>query len=240
MQITLDEGYQFGLGFFETIAIEENRPVFLTEHLERLNHSLQEFHITKTISPEEISDYLGTGSFPHHALKLMVSAENTLMTIRPNPYTDEQYKKGFLLDYSPVLRNETSPLVSHKSMNYGDCILEKRRAASLGLNELLFLNSKGQICEGTISNVFFVKKGQIYTPHSSCGLLPGVMRRYILEHYPVNECILTPADIDSMEECFVTNSLMGIMPVRQLAGHVFDNLSIFRTQNCEGISVRAL
>ena len=42
MQITLDEGYQFGLGVFETVALECGRPVFLDWHLERLGVSLKE------------------------------------------------------------------------------------------------------------------------------------------------------------------------------------------------------
>lgn len=70
-------------------------------------------------------------------------------------------------------RNETSPLVYHKTLNYGDCILEKRAAAAAGINEKVFVNTKGQISEGTVSNIFFVRKNMIYTPQLSCGLLPG-------------------------------------------------------------------
>lgn len=167
MKITLDEGYQFGLGVFETIAVEQNRPLLLEEHLERLHHSLCALHINKTIKADEVFDFLSGHNLEHHALKLMVSAENTLFTVRPNPYpayngtvTVPESTQMFHLSISSVRRNETSPLVFHKTMNYADNLLEKRR-------------------------------------------------------------VLRPSDLTSMDECFVTNSLMGIMPVQSLDSYTF-------------------
>lgn len=89
--------------------------------------------------------------------------------MRKNIYSEEDYAKGFVTDISKVRRNETSPLVYHKTLNYGDCILEKRAAAAAGINEKVFVNTKGQISEGTVSNIFFVRKNMIYTPQLSCG-----------------------------------------------------------------------
>ena len=79
------------------------------------------------------------------------------------------------MDFSSVRRNETSPLTAYKTLNYGDCILENRQAHGLGMNERIFLNTKGQISEGTVSNIFFVRSGKLYTPDLSCGLLPGIL-----------------------------------------------------------------
>lgn len=78
-------------------------------------------------------------------LKILLTKENLLFRTRPNPYTPEHYTAGFCMDFSPVLRNETSPLVAHKTLNYGDCILEKRAAISLGLNER-FSEHQRQLC----------------------------------------------------------------------------------------------
>lgn len=230
MQIILDDCYQFGLGLFETIAIENNKPLLLSYHLERLQNSIETFGINQTVSKKQIEDYLIKHDLLHHALKIMVSDKNLLFTIRPNPYTKEQYSQGFSLDYSPVMRNETSILTHHKTMNYGDCILEKRRTKLLGVDELLFLNSRGEICEGTTTNIFFVKSGIIYTPPVSCGLLPGIMRRYIIETYPVVEKVLHLEDISQMEECFVTNSLLGIMKVTSVSNVTFSKNDI--THKC--------
>ena len=65
-------------------------------------------------------------------------------------YAGEAYQRGFTMQHiSKVRRNETSPTVYHKTMNYGDCILEKRAASSqAGMQERIFLNTKGQLCRG--------------------------------------------------------------------------------------------
>ena len=155
----------------------------------------------------------------------MVSEENVVMTTRMNPYTEESYQKGFTADFSKVRRNETSPLVYHKTMNYGDCILEKRAASAAGVNERIFLNTKGQISEGTVSNIFFVYKNRIFTPEISCGLLPGIMREYLIDNYDIEEKEIYPEELKYYTECFVTNSLMGIMPVTKLGDKIFTERS---------------
>ena len=90
-----------------------------------------------------------------------------------------------------------------------------------GINEKVFVNTKGQISEGTVSNIFFVRKNMIYTPQLSCGLLPGILREYVMSKFSVVETIIYPDELMYYEECFVTNSLMGVMPVRQLGNICF-------------------
>ena len=125
------------------------------------------------------------------------------------------------MDISNVRRNETSPFVYHKTMNYGDCILEKRAVRGSDIQEPVFLNTRGEIAEGATSNLFFVKGGTLYTPEVSSGLLPGILRRWVLETgkkegLPVVEKRIRPEEVKTFEECFVTNSLLGIMPVSAL------------------------
>lgn len=127
---------------------------------------------------------------------------------------------------SSIRRNETSPFTFHKTLNYGDNILEKRAAVNAGIDEKIFLNTKGQICEGTVSNIFFVKEKKLYTPTLSCGLLPGILRAYILETYDVEETVLYPEDLVKFDECFLTNSLMGIMPLFQIENVAFKERTV--------------
>lgn len=234
MSIRLDDGFQFGLGMFETICVINGVPLLLDHHMERLNHSLKSFGINQTVTSEEVTNWLEAHlpeTAPERlALKIMVSSENKLFVFRGNPYSDDVIAKGFRLDYSPILRNETSPLVSHKSMNYGDNIIEKRRTHTLAIDEVVFLNTRGELTEGSTTNIFFVKNGQIYTPPLSCGLLPGVLRRFVMEHFSVCEKVLYPEDVPAMDECFVTNSLMGIMPVTALGNHPFREHTV--TESC--------
>lgn len=233
MNVTLDECFQFGLGAFETIGIEQGIPILLDKHLKRLERAADFLKLgslsEQGITARKIEKYLEEQkmrtevqkefrNLEHCALKIMLTKENMVYSLRANHYTPEKYEKGFFIDISAVKRNETSPLVYHKTMNYGDCILEKRNAAAAGMDERLFLNTKEQISEGTVSNVFFVRKGVICTPEVSCGLLPGILREYLCESEEVRETDIYVRDLKWYQECFVTNSLMGIMPVRQIGG----------------------
>ena len=220
MEITLDEGYSFGLGAFETIAVKDGKLIFLDRHLRRLDRALHFLKIgaldERGITEKQVIDYVQQQKLTDGACKLTVSKENVVFQQRQNPYTDDIRRTGFVMDFSSVRRNETSPLTAYKTLNYGDCILENRQAHGLGMNERIFLNTKGQISEGTVSNIFFVRSGKLYTPDLSCGLLPGILREYLCETENVEEAVIYPAELGQYEECFVTNSLMGIMPVNQL------------------------
>lgn len=224
MNIQLDDGFQFGLGLFETIDLKNGKPILLDWHLERLNSSQMHFGINQNVTSRDVYGWLSENEpQPQQALKIMVTEKNCLFAYRHNPYIEETIAKGFCLDYSSVLRNETSSFTYHKTMNYGDNILEKRKTKETGIDEVIFLNTKGQICEGSTTNIFFVKDDVIYTPKITCGLLPGIMRRYVMETAKCKEVILYPEDVKEMEECFVTNSLMGIMGVRRLGNMSFSD-----------------
>lgn len=228
MKIELDQGYQFGLGAFETIALEHGHPVFLERHLNRLEKAAEFLKLggleSRGITCEKVLDYLvniAEEEKQHSALKIMLSEKNVVFQVRGNHYREEQYRQGFVMDFSEIRRNETSPLVCYKTMNYGDCILEKRAAAEAGMDERIFLNTCGEISEGTVSNIFFVRGGKLETPAMGCGLLPGIIREYLCEREETEETVIYQEMLNHYEECFVTNSLMGIMPVKQLGDRTF-------------------
>ncbi len=234
MELLLDDGFSFGLGAFETIAVENGMPIFLEQHLKRLRTAAAflciDFSATG-ITHRAVHDYLENQQedLSHCALKIILTPQNTIFQLRKNPYTQQSYQAGFSVDMSRVRRNETSPLVKYKTLNYGDCIIEKRAAFAAGKQERIFLNTKGQLCEGTVSNIFFVREGQIFTPLLSCGMLPGILRSFVCETIPVQEQIIYPQDIATFDECFVTNSLMGIMPVNDLDGVLFSSHAVSQT-----------
>ncbi len=222
----LDDGYQFGLGAFETVAVCVGVPIFLKEHLDRMANTLAFLNIENRVSENDVFEYLEKNHIDNGGLKIMVSKSNIIFTRRENPYQAKMYEKGATMEFSDFRRNETSPLICHKTLNYGECILENRKAKAMGIDEIIFLNTKGEICEGTVSNIFFVRDGAIYTPEKSCGLLPGVIRDFVLESGPATQSVIRPGDEESFEECFITNSLMGIMPVSKLGSHVFSKRDV--------------
>ena len=221
--MNLDEGYQFGLGAFETIAVKNRKALFLDDHIRRINNTLDFLEIEKKITNGMVNDYIRNIDKEYYALKLMVSEKNTIISTRDISYTKEQYEKGFKLGISEVRRNNTSPFTYHKTFNYGDCIVQKRRALKEKIDDMIFLNHLDEICECSTSNIFFVKDNKLFTPKLSCGLLPGIIREFIRDTYKASEVTISIDEIDGYDECFVTNSLLGIMPVLAIGEHVFSS-----------------
>ena len=85
------------------------------------------------------------------------------------------------------------------------------------LDELLLLNQRGEVCEGTITNVFLQTGDGLATPPASSGLLPGILRQALLETGRAYEKIVTQADVVAAEQIFVGNSLRGLIPADLVA-----------------------
>ncbi|APG47719.1 aminotransferase class IV family protein [Phaeobacter porticola] len=84
-----------------------------------------------------------------------------------------------------------------------------------GVDELLFLNEHGAICEGTITNIFVTRAdGQVVTPRLSCGLLPGILRQGMLENGHCKEAVLRLEDLMEAKAIHMGNSLRGLIPAR--------------------------
>ncbi|ACL22447.1 aminotransferase class IV [Desulfitobacterium hafniense DCB-2] len=142
---------------------------------------------------------------------------------RPIPYTEKDYQEGIPIAILSCPRNEYSPLVQIKSTNTMENILAKQEAEEKGAREGLWLNTKGYLVEGTLSNLFFVRNGILYTPSLPCGCLPGTRRQIVLEcaqklGIPWVEGEFSLAFLEDAEEVFLTNALMGILPVSRVDG----------------------
>jgi 4-amino-4-deoxychorismate lyase len=88
-----------------------------------------------------------------------------------------------------------------------------RAALPEGVDEWVFLNARGEVCEGTITNVFLKAGATLLTPPLACGLLPGVLRGLLLADGRAREAVLTPGDL-ARGEVLVGNSLRGLVPAR--------------------------
>ncbi len=90
------------------------------------------------------------------------------------------------------------------------------QARARGFDEVLFLNQRGELTEGAISNLLLEQSGKLLTPPLHCGVLPGVMRRHLLESFPnaslpcVEERVLTLADLHTADAVWLCNSLRGL------------------------------
>jgi len=88
------------------------------------------------------------------------------------------------------------------------------QAAHDGYDDVLFLNLRGELTEGAISNVFIEKDGRWFTPPVECGLLPGVYRRHLLETRPeIEERVLFEEDLRTADAIYLANAVRGLRRV---------------------------
>jgi para-aminobenzoate synthetase/4-amino-4-deoxychorismate lyase len=80
----------------------------------------------------------------------------------------------------------------------------------------IFLNQRGEVCEGARSNIFIEKGGKLYTPPAASGLLPGILRADLLENGKCAEKILMLSDLKSADAVYCGNSVRGLTRVRVL------------------------
>ena len=224
--LEVDSTLFFGRGLFETIHVKEE-PIFLTEHVNRINSASKILKINRAVNENEVRDFIKNYNINNVAFKITVTEKSIIYSTREIPYTESSYEKGFNVGVSSVLRNSTSKLTYIKSTCYIENLLEKQQGETLGYNEMLFLNENGYITEGCNSNIFFFKDGKIHTPKVQCGLLDGIIRQWIINNFQVEQGEYSLRDLEESEGIVLTNSLMGIMKVRKLNGIEFcDNENI--------------
>lgn len=221
-EIKVDSGLFFGKGLFETILVKE-KPIFLKEHIKRINDSCKILGIKKNIDYGEVLYFIEKNNIKNKAFKITLTDENIVYSTRDIPYREDSYKRGFSLYLSKVLRNSTSKLTFVKSTCYIENIMERNLAKNLGYDEAIFLNEKGFLAEGATSNIFFIKDEKILTPRVCTGLLDGIVRQWVIHNFNVEEGEYILDDIMSSQGIFVTNSLLGIMKVCEFQGKKFNN-----------------
>jgi len=107
------------------------------------------------------------------------------------------------------------PLVRHKTTRRD--LYDSELAAVKGeADEVLFVNQRGEVTEGSWTNLFVEIAGRLCTPPVACGLLPGTFRQLLLDD-PVAaavETVLRPEDVRQADRLYLGNSVRGLMPAR--------------------------
>jgi para-aminobenzoate synthetase/4-amino-4-deoxychorismate lyase len=102
----------------------------------------------------------------------------------------------------------------HKTTQRPLYALALNEAMHAGFDDLVFLNERGEVTEGAISNVFVEKDGRWLTPPVECGLLPGVYRRHLLEaRANAEERVLYAEDLRRADAVYLCNAVRGLRRV---------------------------
>lgn len=226
------ESIAFGITPFETIYFEDKNPKNIESHYKRLKRSSNLFKSDFNISFKEfcnqIQGFLNLSKNDVGVLKVILLNGVLNFKIREASYNKELFEKGLCLCVSKSKNDKDNIFTYFKTFNYGKNVLEDKRAKKKGYDTCMFINNDNNICETAYANIFFRKGNIIYTPHLRCGLLPGVMRRNILEfskenNYKVKKEEISLRDVSYMDEAFISSSVSSAFPVKYIGDIKFSS-----------------
>ena len=238
-----DRGLQYGDGLFETIAIKQARPVFLDQHLQRLITGCQALQIPcpeVSVLKNEIDIVLAKQNTA--VIKIIITRgsggrgyqqpdniQPTRIIARydaPN-YEDVFWKKGVKVRFCNSRLGHNPRLSGIKHLNRLEQVLARSEWRSSEYQEGLMLDIKDNVIEGTMSNLFVIKKNCLYTPSLKLCGIKGVVREIILQtatelQINTQETQLQKQQCYDADELFLTNSIIGLWPIRQLEQNQFE------------------
>jgi branched-chain amino acid aminotransferase len=233
-----DRGFLYGDSVFETLRTYGGRPFAVDEHMARLARSAERVFIPLPISAsalaaevmaaaraaENVESYIrimvtrGTGPLgldPDTAEK-----PNRVVFIEPlvTPSV-ETYERGIAVILVRAARaTDATSAAGAKVANYLVSLLALREARLRGAAEALIVDARGCVLEGTTSNVFVIRGGQLVTPPEHAGILAGITRGFLLSAaadlgIPVDVRDLAAGEVFEADEIFISSSIREVLAV---------------------------
>lgn len=233
-----NRGFLFGDGVFETLRVNDAKPLFLEDHYFRLMAAMRicRMEIPMTFTMEffsaAIAELVTTLGYQAAARVRITVFRNSGGFYRPTDNTVSWLMEATAID--PVFGWEEGPyevelykdyliprqlLSSIKSTNRMLNVTAAVFAEENGYANCLLLNDARNVAEAVQGNVFMLTGSRLVTPPVSEGCLNGVMRQQVvalarkMEGIEVVEEPISPFDLQKADELFLTNVIMGIRPI---------------------------
>jgi 4-amino-4-deoxychorismate lyase len=237
-----DRGFQYGDGLFETIAIDNGRLIFLDQHLQRLQHGCQCLLIpcpdlgllaqeASRLAQQQAQAVLkiivtrGIGGRGYRQPDSIVATR--ILSLHPYPNYPEHFKqKGIAARFCQTRLGLNPSLAGIKHLNRLEQVLARAEWCDPEIQEGLMLDGLDRVIEGTMSNLFFIKDHALITAPLNASGVAGIVRERIVQlarthAFPVTEQYFTQDTLLAADELFVTNSIIGLWPIRQLQQKLF-------------------
>ena len=232
----VDHGITVGDGVFETAKVVQNEVFALTRHADRLDRSLAGLGLAaadRGLVEQGIAAVL-TDPVEFGRLRWTVTAGvGPLGSDRGDAGYTYIVTVGMMarppaagaLVVVPWTRNERAATAGLKTTSYADNVIALAFAKERGASEAVFANTRGELCEGTGSNIFVVIDGEVVTPPLDSGALAGVTRELVLQWcredgIPIREQALPLDVLERADEVFITSSTRDVMPVDRVDDRV--------------------
>ncbi|HOP07385.1 MAG TPA: aminotransferase class IV [candidate division Zixibacteria bacterium] len=225
-----DNSLLYAEGLFETFLGIGDRLVFAAEHLDRLRKGARLTGIPIPVSPERLIDW-GVKTLKAHPsrvkkLRLTLTVgdsarwvgrqgrQQVIFSAAPHQIPTEPFK----LHVSEFRVDRTSEFRQVKTLSYAIHAAALKKAKTLGCDDALMLNQKGNIAEVTSANVYWIENGRVFTPPLAAGCLEGVTRRVVLREaaaigHPITERRCPLERLLEADEVFISSSLKLVIPV---------------------------
>lgn len=229
-----DAGLLHGRGVFETFRARRGRVYLLERHWRRLWEGAAVLGIQVLVSLAELEVAVRELSqrcrLDDARVRVTLTAgapdgrPSLLVQARPaSDYPEELYRRGLAAAIASARRNELSPLSRVKTLSCLDNVLAREAARRAGADEALFLNTRELLAEGSATNIFLVRTGELLTPPVEDGALPGVTRGALLglageAGLAAREASLSLEDLRGAGEAILTNAVLGVAPLAQVDG----------------------
>jgi branched-chain amino acid aminotransferase len=243
----LDRGFCYGDALFETMRIYSGKIFQLDQHLDRLEHGSESIFLMLPESRKRIQEILyetfnrnqGADAVVRLTItrgegilgKLWQADTSPTLTVYVRPHIaapEEWYQNGVPISLVPNSAAKLGGLQEQiKSANYLSQILARKQAEEQNAVDGIMINEQGEICDGTISNIFVVKDGELSTPAINGYVLAGVTRQVVLKLANetgtlCKEGSITADDVLQGDEVFLTNTGWEILPVTRVDGKIID------------------
>lgn len=231
----LDRGFLFGDSVYEVIPVCDGIPFGMTEHLDRLEKSLDHVKMPSPMSQlqwSSIFERLLAGNELDRSIIYIQVTRGTYPT--RNHQVPARYNPTVLATIMPAhhAADKTLEAMTVEDDRWHHCsikattllpnVLARQSATLDGVNDAIFI-SNGYALEATSSNLFIAKKGRIITPPLSQNILPGITRHFLLQslddaRIPYIERKIKLKELLSADEIWLTNSSQDLAPVIKLNG----------------------
>ena len=192
----------------ESIRLEDGVYFLLDRHLKRLALSADYFGVRfdESAITRQLVDTTRWLTKPHKVrLLLYPDGEATIECLPLPPQPADHAPAPVVIAGKRVSSSE--PFLYHKTTRR--TLYDEERGRHPECADVIFLNERGEVTEGSSANVVALLDGKLVTPPVRCGLLPGTFREALIEGGVLRERVITPDDLRAADEILLINSVRG-------------------------------
>ena len=222
----IDHAVLLGDGVFEALRVMDGELLDFNEHFFRLQQSAKQIFLNLPVDKKSLKSQteklIKKNKLQNAKIRititrgigdsLSVNCKNQSVIIFGTELKKINYTKGIKI----VTFNIERSLPSVKSLNFLPSVIAKKYAAQKKAFEAILIDNDGYAREGAVSNLFIVKNNVILTPKEN--ILKGIARDKVIKLARINklkikETKITKKELLQADEIFITNSIIGVVPV---------------------------